>query len=101
MNKLHGFLSLFPSWMLPHAPRAEPETAKPKVAPIKKPRGRPKNPHLAERDAKFPEQYREGKTLAEIGRDHGISRERVRQVLFAMGVRGGDGGRFGRSKGVA
>lgn len=42
--------------------------------------------------------YRAGETLAEIGLDHGITRERVRQILAKLGVSRSDGGITTRAK---
>jgi hypothetical protein len=44
------------------------------------------------RDAEMIALYRAGKTLQEIGTVYGISRERVRQIISADGVKASDGG---------
>lgn len=46
-----------------------------------------------QRSMKLAEEYRSGKTLAEIGTAYGVSRERIRQLLKGVGVTGLDGGR--------
>lgn len=43
------------------------------------------------RAAAMAEMYTGGKTLVEIGREYGISHERVRQIISKMGVSGADG----------
>ena len=47
---------------------------------------------MNDRTRQFVEQFRAGKTLAEIGEEAGISRERVRQVLSRAGYGRRDGG---------
>jgi hypothetical protein len=58
----------------------------------KRGRGRPAGPAYPERDAKFIELYKEGKTLDEIGKQYGLTREGVRQRLAKMGITKEDGG---------
>jgi len=53
---------------------------------------RPPNPLLMERDKEFIAAYKSGKTLEEIGRLYGITRERVRQRLSAHGLDRESGG---------
>lgn len=47
---------------------------------------------LLERAEAFAVLYRAGKTLHEIGEQHGITRERVRQLLSMIGLKRADGG---------
>lgn len=47
---------------------------------------------MNEREKLMIESYRDGLTLAEIGDVHGLSRERVRQILKKHGITGKDGG---------
>lgn len=49
-------------------------------------------PHDRERREAMAKLYSEGKTLREIGEAHGITRERVRQLIFSLGLTGKDGG---------
>jgi DNA-binding CsgD family transcriptional regulator len=49
-----------------------------------------------QRDQELVAAYRSGKTMAEIGIDHGISYERVRQRLKANNISGVDGGQHAR-----
>lgn len=46
----------------------------------------------SERERKMINAYRDGSTLQEIGNEHGISRERVRQILARNGVSSDEGG---------
>lgn len=46
----------------------------------------------AKRAEAFAALYRSGKTLQEIGALHGLTRERVRQLLASLGIDGADGG---------
>lgn len=52
----------------------------------------------AEKVAKMAEMYRQGLTLADIGRQFGCTREYVRQLIRATGVLASDGGRAVRSR---
>lgn len=52
----------------------------------------------AEKVAKMAEMYRQGLTLADIGRQYNCSREYVRQLLAAAGVTAADGGQAVRSR---
>lgn len=47
---------------------------------------------LGERDLKMVSMYRQGLTLAKIGEQFGITRERVRQLLSKQGISRADGG---------
>lgn len=49
-------------------------------------------PKHSERNSRIVEMFKSGKTLKEIGKGYGITRERVRQVLFEFGITGKDGG---------
>jgi hypothetical protein len=49
------------------------------------------------RAEKMAESYRAGQTLQAIGNAHGISRERVRQLLEEIGIRASDGGMHARA----
>jgi hypothetical protein len=44
------------------------------------------------KDAEIVEKYRVGRTLADIGKDYGVCRERIRQILKRNGVTGSQGG---------
>lgn len=55
----------------------------------------PKPPRVnpnAERNAQMVTMYRQGLTLEKIGQNHGMTRERVRQIIKKLGVRRVDGG---------
>jgi hypothetical protein len=54
----------------------------------------------AEKVAKMAEMYRQGLTLADIGRQYACTREYVRQLLRAAGINAADGGQAVRSKTV-
>lgn len=70
--------------------RAGLDTKKPKkVKPPKLPRC-PKP--VGEREIKMASMYRQGLTLATIGRQFGLTRERVRQLLAKQGMSHADGG---------
>lgn len=47
---------------------------------------------ISERNRSMIDRYRSGETLDAIGKSHGISRERVRQILRRAGMSGADGG---------
>lgn len=52
-----------------------------------------RDPKLVERDAHFVLRFMAGETLAQIGEAFGVTRERVRQRLAALGLSAMDGGR--------
>lgn len=52
-----------------------------------------RDPAKVYRDAEMVLLYRKGKTLEQIGRKYGITRERVRQLLTRLGLSADDGGR--------
>lgn len=51
-----------------------------------------RDPAKVFRDAEMVLLYRKGKTLAQIGRKYGVTRERVRQLLARFGLSAEDGG---------
>jgi len=53
---------------------------------------RPANPILLDRDKEFIALYKDGKTLEDIGKLYGITRERVRQRLAKHGITKDEGG---------
>lgn len=59
---------------------------------IEKKRGRRKKPETVSRNQVICDAFASGRTLAAIGADYGISRERVRQILVANGVSADSGG---------
>lgn len=66
----------------------------PKVKTPKLPKA-PKPPRVnpnAERNAQMVTMYRQGLTLEKIGQTHGMTRERVRQIIKKLGVVRADGG---------
>lgn len=48
--------------------------------------GRPKGPHNPDRDKLICEQYNSGRSLEDVGQEHGVTRERIRQILVREGV---------------
>lgn len=50
---------------------------------------KPRNVERAQRMAQL---YKSGKTMQEIAQEFGVTRERVRQILFHVGLAGNDGG---------
>lgn len=59
--------------------------------------GRNQDQALAERNQRMASMYRQGLTLDRIGKEHGVTRERVRMILRTLGVDAGDGGQKKRS----